>query len=146
MTTITTASFCLIIVFFQLGCAQVRSELGYLGLVSAPSVELGETSSDPEYGYTEEKPVRVGGMKETSSHRNQYLYLQQLAGPEGEELAFRRLGSCCPYESPAGMFGHAMLDMWEIRTEGRGEPIIIYLDSYSYEQPKIPMGLSRKQD
>jgi hypothetical protein len=73
--------------------------MGILGLVRAPEINLTEEAHDPEYGYTPEHPVKVGGFFETSSHRNQHLFLRQLAGPRGEKLTFQRVGSCCPFSS-----------------------------------------------
>lgn len=125
------------------GCAQVRQEMGMLGLVRAPEIDLAEKTDDPEYGYTPEHPIKVGGFLETTSHRNQYVFLRQLAGPNGEALTFQRVGSCCPFRVSGGQ---GLLDIWEVSVEGGDVIARLYLDSYRQENPKIPVGLTRRRD
>ncbi|OON69474.1 hypothetical protein [Hymenobacter sp. CRA2] len=56
---------------------------------------LTETSTDADYGYTDYKPVCVGGVKDNACVRNEQRFLNALRGPEGQEISYRRLGSCC---------------------------------------------------
>lgn len=98
-----------------------------------------EVSTDKLYGRKKKTNVKVGSV------RNEYAYVSQLTGPNGEELEVNRLGSCCDVKAPLAPFGKAPLDRWEIKYEGLDEPIILYLNGYDYEQPKCPLGLSFKK-
>lgn len=102
-------------------------------------VVIREISTDKNYGFKERKSIKVGSIK------NEYVFIAQLAGPNGEQISATRLGSCCSVKSKNAPFGRAMLDMWEIKYEGLNKPIVIYLNGYDYEEPKCPMGLSFKQ-
>lgn len=97
-----------------------------------------EISTDKSYGRKKKTNIKVGSVS------NEYAYIFQLTGPNGEELEVNRLGSCCNVKAPLAPFGKAPLDMWEIKYEGLDEPIVLYLNGYDYEQPKCPMGLNFK--
>lgn len=100
---------------------------------------IGSVSTDETYGLTPENAVRTGGGH-ASGVRNEHRYLRSLTGPYGEELTYNRLGSCCHFETPNGMGGIGLLDMYEVTYEGLKEPIIIYLDLYDYAPLQAPVG------
>lgn len=99
-------------------------------------VIIKEVSTDKSYGFKPKTNIKVGSI------RNEYAYIAQLTGPNGEEVTAVRLGSGWPVKSKNSPFGKAMLDKWEIKYEGLEKPIIIFLNGYDYEQPKCPKGLS----
>lgn len=100
---------------------------------------LHEISTDKSYGTKPKTNIKVGSIS------NEYAYIAQLTGPNGEGITARRLGSGWPVKSKSSPFGKAMLDKWEITYEGLGEPIYLYLNGYDYQKPKCPMGLSFKK-
>lgn len=102
-------------------------------------VILKEISTDKGYGFKPKTNIKVGSI------RNEYAFIAQLTGPNGEEITARRLGSGWPVKSKNSPFGKAQLDKWEIKYDGLDEPILIYLNGYDYELPKCPMGLSFKK-
>ena len=98
-------------------------------------------SADKTYGYSESNPVRVGRLN--GGPRAAELFLSSLRGPEGQPIKFKRLGSCCFFETPnAWVGGEAPLDTYEVRYKGLKEPLILYVDMYDYEQPSVPVGLT----
>ena len=101
-------------------------------------VTITEVSDDPEYGYTEKKPIKVGGVTEGPSRER--AYLQLLRGPNGESVTFQRNGSCCGFETPNGLLGGGMLDIYEVTITGSDKPVTLYINMYDYEQPKAPRG------
>jgi hypothetical protein len=105
-----------------------------------PFFDINEFAEDPEYGLIGEKPVKVGDK----SVENQRRYLASLAGPNGEELTFHRLGSCCPYKSDNGFLGSAMVDIYEITYNGLKEPIRVYISFYDSETLYIPKGFTKR--
>ena len=100
-------------------------------------VVIQEISTDKSYGFKPRKNIKVGSVK------NEYAFIAQLTGPNGEEITAKRLGSGWEVKSKNAPFGGKVpLDKWEIRYEGLREPIFIYLNGYDYQKPKCPVGLS----
>lgn len=66
--------------------------------------------------------------------------LNALAGPNGEKVAYERLGSCCPFKTKNAVFGDSgMLDKYEITIEGSSKKIILYLNMYDSETLQVPV-------
>ena len=99
-------------------------------------------ASDKNYGYTEENPVMVGGVREGPS--NERRYLNSLAGPNGEDLKFYRAGSCCPFKSKNGFDGVGLLDRYRVYWEGSKDTLSIYINMYDEGTLFIPHGLTSK--
>ena len=115
---------------FSAGMANARDPL--------PPVSISEVSDDPGYGYTEQNPIKVGGGSEGPSRER--AYFQLLRGPNGESVSFERRGSCCGFETPNGLLGGGMLDIYQVTIAGSDKPVKLYINMYDYEQPKAPKG------
>lgn len=99
-------------------------------------------SEDATYGVTQKNPVCVGG-KTDSGARNQQRYLNALRGPQGEEISYRRRGSCCAFETPNGIIGGmGMLDVYELTWAGAAKPLLLYLNFYDEGPLRAPVGLT----
>ncbi len=99
-----------------------------------------EVSIDESYGFKPKTNIKVGSV------RNEYAFIAQLTGPNGEEIIANRLGSGWDVKSKNSPYGKKVpLDKWEIKYEGLKEPIIIYLNGYDFEKPKCPVGLNFKK-
>ncbi|GEK10963.1 hypothetical protein [Pseudoalteromonas peptidolytica] len=128
-----------LVVFFTLlifGCNTTPKES-----ISTDSFHL--TSNDPEYGYTEKKPIELGsflrGTKSASAHIE---YFDGLIGPNGEKVKVTRLGSCCAFEDKSMPFGGGLLDRYQLTYEGQEKPAIIYVNLYKFNKPLAPKGFS----
>jgi hypothetical protein len=106
-----------------------------------PYVELNVVAHDGTYGYTRENPIKVGGDF-VSVPRIQRMFLNSLYGPDGELITYERVGSCCPFKTENGFFGIGLLDIYRIRYSGLKRRVILYLNMYDYEEPKVPCGFS----
>jgi len=104
------------------------------------SMKLSEVSTDKKYGYktNHKTSIKVGKVE------NEYAYVRALLGPNGEKTKAQRISSCCEFKSKTAAFGTGLLDKWEITYDGLKTPIIIYLNSYDFETPKCPYGLTFK--
>lgn len=109
--------------------------------VYRPLEEVLEKAKDPEYALTGEKPARVGEQ----SIENQRRFIASLAGPNGEELSFCRVGSCCPYPSEYGLLGTALVDIFEVTYDNLKEPVLLYISFYDKEKLYIPHGFTRRK-
>jgi len=105
------------------------------------SVDSTYTSSDPKYGFSEEKPIMLGGfLRGTKYEGAHYQYFNSLVGPNGQSVNVRRLGSCCGFEDASLPLGGGMLDMYELSYTGQKEPVVVYVNLYKFEMPKAPIG------
>lgn len=101
-------------------------------------------STDPAYGVTPEKPVKVGGGFSDGA-KHQESYLNALRGPDGQPVTWKRLGTCCPFKTPNGIVGErGLLDRVEVTYKGLQEPVILYLNLYDRETPRAPVGFTLK--
>ena len=104
-----------------------------------PSIAVSAT-----YGYTSEEPILMGDASRDPSQavRRTYRYLNSLRGPEGEEISYTRLGSCCPFDTKNAELGSGMLDQYKITYKGLAKPKIIYVNIYDAGEVLIPKGLT----
>ncbi len=103
---------------------------------------LAKTASDPQYGYSPESPVRVGGGFSKGAH-NTYRFLNSLLGPHGEKVHCKRVGTCCPFKTPNSPFGDtALLEVYEVTHEGASAAKRLYFNWYDPGEPLVPMGLT----
>lgn len=102
------------------------------------SMKLTEVSTDKKYGYepNHKTSIKVGKIE------NEQAYLKALRGPNGEQVQFRRISSCCSFKSRSAVFGKGLLDKYEVYYQGLREPIILYLNGYDFEKPKAPVGFT----
>ena len=90
------------------------------------------------YGYTAEDPIRCGGDEGIrSGPARERDYLNRLRGPNGEDVGFMRQGSCCHFETPNGILGTGLLDMYEVWYDGIDEPVILYLNMYDPHEGEV---------
>lgn len=100
-----------------------------------------ETTSDKTYGYSPSNGVKVGEL----SPKNERRFLNGLLGPNGEELQYYRVGSCCSFKTPNAMVGNVgMMDHYKVYWEGVKDTLSIYINMYDKGDLKIPVGLTAK--
>lgn len=106
---------------------------------------LTEVSTDKKYGYSEENPIKVGGLDKSGGPKEERKFLNALTGPNGEDVTYNRINSCCHFESERGMFGMGLLDVYEVKWVGLKKPKILYINMYDYGQLKAPYGFGFKK-
>lgn len=113
------------------------------GLIKDKTLTPTEVSKDKEYGYSEKKPIKVNSEIYAGPSGQRY-YLDQLAGADGQPISYRRVNSCCAYQTDKAAMGMALLDVYEITYVVKKRKTItknLYLDFYEYEKPMVPVGL-----
>ncbi|MEM9686285.1 MAG: hypothetical protein AAF934_05115 [Bacteroidota bacterium] len=98
-------------------------------------IKLTAISTHKKYGYTKRKPIKTGSI-EKESH-----FLNALRGPNGENVMYRRMGSCCAFKSKSAAFGQGFLDVYQVWYEG-GQPVKLYINGYDYEELECPVGFT----
>lgn len=105
---------------------------------------LTESSVDKSYGYSETNPIKVGGVIDNGA-RNQQRFLNALLGPNGEEVEYYRLGSCCHFKTPNGLMGDSgLLDIYRVYW-GSKDTVNIYLNLYDEGDLKVPVGFKSRK-
>lgn len=113
-------------------------------LLDNNTFSITEISKDATYGYTEGNPIMVGKAG-GSGPLNERRFLNALTGPNGEQITYKRLGSCCEFKTKNGLFDDAgFLDKYEVTYEGLDEPVILYINMYDSDLLKIPAGFKKK--
>ena len=131
---------------FILSCSSTKSNV-QANLKDHQTFEITEIATNPSFGFSESNPIKVGGFDKNEGPLNQKRFLNALAGPNGEEIIYERLGSCCPVKSkndPMGS-GSVMLDIYQVTWKGADVILTLYINMYDYGKLKAPMGLTLKE-
>lgn len=100
---------------------------------------LNGVSEDRSYGYSSSNPIKTGG-----GSQGELMYLNALTGPDGEEVEFIRLGSCCPYSDPDLYNGGGMLEKINLKFSGEEKVYTVYIDMYRNDSLFAPVGFHFK--
>jgi hypothetical protein len=96
-----------------------------------------QVSDDETYGRLPEDPVEIGGGAFGGPSREE-AYLDNLLGPDAEEISYARVGSL-PIEE-------TILDIYNVTYQGISAPVVIYFDEYNYSPLLAPAGFTCKSD
>ncbi|MEJ2006468.1 MAG: hypothetical protein P8X57_16255 [Cyclobacteriaceae bacterium] len=105
-------------------------------------IQLSGLANDESYGYSASNPIKIGGEDLMTGPYLQRLFLNSLAGPEGQPLKYMRIGSCCSFESERGINGIGLLDKYQVSWDGQKEPVILYLNMYDTGAVQAPVGFT----
>lgn len=98
-------------------------------------------STDPGYGYSADKAIRIGPHGSGDHLR----YLNSLRGPSGEPVAYERLGACCGFEDDSLPLGGGMIDVYAVLPDGARAPLRIYVDMYRLGPLLLPQGFTSRK-
>lgn len=102
---------------------------------------LTEVSTDPDYGFTPEKPIMTGGAHLMQGPFNQRRFINALKAPNGKEITYKHVGTCCPFTTENGMIRQkGVLDIYELFWKGQELPVKLYFNMYDYGPLQAPMG------
>lgn len=104
-----------------------------------------EISNDGKYGYDPDYPVNLGFLPIQSGEINVNRYFGALSGPQGQQISYERVDSCCPFPSEKNNMGAGILDIYEVRWEGLKEPRRIHVNLYEKGKVMAPQGFGIRQ-
>lgn len=108
--------------------------------------KLNNYTNDKTYGYSENNPVKVGGIKENEGPTNERRFLNALVGKNGEKVMYVRVGSCCVFDTPNGLMENkGLLDRYKVFFENRTDTIYLYLNMYDKGDLYVPVGFKAKK-
>jgi hypothetical protein len=93
-------------------------------------------STDPQFGYTREKPILVGGGVQVGSGRER-RYLSVLRGPAGQVVTVLPGVGSAP--DPVSK---QIIDTIQVTYEGLEKPISLFLNMYAFAAPQVPQGFT----
>lgn len=145
--------FTLLTSFIMISCSSTKN-LGVVDygspnlkqeLLNDNTFKITEYSQDKTYGYTAKNPVMVGS-KNGGGPKNERRFLNALTGPNGEQIKYSRIGSCCGFKTKNGLFEDSgMLDKYSISYKELDEELVIYINMYDSDTLRVPMGLELKE-
>ncbi|NUM80080.1 2-dehydro-3-deoxyphosphooctonate aldolase [bacterium] len=101
-------------------------------------------TTDSSYGYTQKNPIKVGGVNHDRGPLNEHTYLRNLSGANGEAISYWRLGSCCNFKTPNGIFGGGLLDIYRVARAGVQDTVVLYINMYDADTVWAPIGFQFK--
>ena len=105
---------------------------------------LTKVSTDSKYGYDQDYPVNLGFMRFEIVDVNIKRYFGALTGPQGQEISYEKVDTCCPFPSKRNAMGAGLLDIYEVTWDGLKEPKRIYINLYEKGEIIAPMGFGIK--
>lgn len=103
-----------------------------------------EVSSDDNYGYDQDYPINLGFMPVQSAEINVKRYFGALTGPNGEQLTYEKVDSCCPFPSEKNEMGAGIIDIYEVKWDGLSKPRRVYINLYEKGNVMAPKGFGIK--
>lgn len=105
-------------------------------------------SSDPRFGYTSKKPIKLGVQKLSIALTYPQKYFNSITGPNGEKIHFERVKSCCPFKtvnSDQYEFKNvAVLEIYAVTYEGLASPVYLYINFFDQGKVMAPKGFLPK--
>ncbi len=102
---------------------------------------LETSATDSGYGYSSDKSVSVGGGLGEGGH-NTYRFLNALTGPEGQQVHYSRVGTCCAFKTDNAADGEeGLLEVYEVLYDDV-ESVWMYFNWYESGEVLIPTGFS----
>lgn len=97
------------------------------------------------YGISESNPIKLGSPTGRSPAKVLYAYMDRLQGPKGEKVTYRRVGTCCEFKTPRGLFeGVGILEVWEVTYDGLLSPTKLFINVYDHGDVYPPTGFLLK--
>jgi hypothetical protein len=122
--------------------------------INDSTLQLAGISTDAEFGFSEKKPIMLGIVDVHKAAENIEKYLHALKGPAGEEIAYKRLKPCCPFETENFTYvligftfdhKHGMLEKYSVEYNHAAGKETFVLFFNLYDETKIllaPKGFS----
>lgn len=103
-------------------------------------------AKDKKYGYDPDYPINIFFQNTNNEALNEARFLKALAGPNGEQITYTRLETCCPFPTKRSNMGAGFLNVYELKWEGQKKPVKLYLNIYEKGILMVPVGLRLKQN
>uniref|UniRef100_UPI00404ACC35 2-dehydro-3-deoxyphosphooctonate aldolase n=1 Tax=Flavobacterium sp. TaxID=239 RepID=UPI00404ACC35 len=106
--------------------------------------ELNTISTNKKYGYDPDYPINVFYVNTKNDTLNCSRFLNALAGPNQEQVFYKRLESCCPFPSKQSKIGAGFLEVYEVYWDSE-KPKKLYFNIYEKGILEAPVGFTIKK-
>lgn len=107
------------------------------------TIKIQCVAQDPNYGYTSDNPVLIGGAESADVDNRVAEYFEILRSASGEALSYTHDGSCCSFDIAEG--GAGFLQVFKVAAEG-GRPTRVFVNGYAEGPLFAPRGLAFTKD
>lgn len=104
-----------------------------------------EYATDTKYGFDEDYPINIGVVHEKQETINIEFYFNGLEGPNGEEISFQKVDTCCPFPSKNTVMGAGTLGIYEVTLAGGSKKMTLYFNIYEKGKILCPKGFKIKK-
>lgn len=103
---------------------------------------INEMAPNTLYAFTKEYPVNLGFDQERVNQKNVDLFFKALLGPNGEEITWEQVATCCPFESKKSSTGAGTLAVYEVKINGSSISYTFYINCFEKGTILCPQGFS----
>lgn len=143
----------LLVIFMASACVSSKSTIKNID-DNAPIPKLSDEntfvltafSADKKYGYDPDYPINVFYKNTRDEKINQQRFMNALTGPNGENIVFNKIETCCPFPTKRSAEGAGFLDVYQITWKGLKTPIQLYFNIYEKGALMVPVGFGLKKN
>ena len=127
--------------------SKTRNVVETYSYLNDSTLQLSGVSLDTEFGFNEKKPIMLGIVDVHKGAENIKKYLNALKGLNGEEIKYKRIKPCCPFETknftyevaPLGLefdHKHGMLEKYSVEYNNTTGSYTVVLFFNLYDETK----------
>lgn len=99
-----------------------------------------EYSKDGKYGYDKDYPINIGFINEKNGPKNVGYFFAALQGESKEKITYEKVDSCCPFPTKRSVMGGGILDIYEVKFEGKSKSVLLYINIFDKGKVLCPKG------
>jgi hypothetical protein len=99
-----------------------------------------EYATDSKYGVDTDYPINIGVISDRSEENFINYFFKGLQGPNGENVEFKKIDTCCPFPTIHSNMGAGLLYMYEVNFKGSSKKQIFYFNIYEKGKIVCPKG------
>ena len=132
-------------------CGSIKSTLQNVdNNAVSPAIKDGhyvitEYSKDGKYGYDKDYPINIGFANEKSGPKSVGYFFNALEGESHEKITYEKVDSCCPFPTKRSVMGGGILDIYEVKFEGKSKSVLLYINIYDKGKVLCPKGFLIKK-
>lgn len=150
MKNIFYTFFIAILLLFS-SCGSIKSTLQNVDNDAvSPAIKNGhyvitEYSKDAKYGYDKDYPINIGFINEKNGPKSVAYFFTALVGESNEKISYEKVDSCCPFPTKRSVMGGGILDIYEVKFEGKNKKVLLYINIFDKGKVLCPKGFLIKK-
>lgn len=127
-------------------CGSIKSTLQNVdNNAVSPAIKDGhyvitEYSKDGKYGYDKDYPINIGFINEKNGPKSVGYFFAALQGELKEKISYEKVDSCCPFPTKRSVMGGGILDIYEVKFEGKNKSVLLYINIFDKGKVLCPKG------